>query len=146
MPDVLSKEQRSWNMSRIRSRDTQIEMRVRKHLFNKGFRYRKNVASLPGKPDIVLPKYNTVIFVHGCYWHRHENCKYSTTPKTRAEFWNEKFNRNIANDKKHQKALRDMGWHVIILWECQIKHQFDDTMGNCISQLLSDADKDKCHE
>lgn len=137
MPDRISKEHRSWNMSRIHNKDTAIEITVRKHLFSKGFRYRKNIAKLPGKPDIVLPKYKTIIFVHGCYWHRHENCKYTTTPGTRQDFWQKKFGRNVLNDRLHQKALEDLGWKVIVLWECEIKHHFEKTMQACISAIMS---------
>lgn len=137
MPDRISKEHRSWNMSRIRDKDTSIEVAVRKYLFGKGFRYRKNVTAMPGKPDIVLPKYKTAIFVHGCYWHRHKNCKYATTPGTRQEFWMDKFNRNILNDKKHQKELADLGWNVIVLWECEIKHHFEQIMQACVSEIMA---------
>ena len=130
MADHLSKEKRSWNMSQIHSKDTKIEVKVRKWLFSQGFRYRKNVKNLPGKPDIVLPKYKTVIFVHGCFWHRHPGCKDTTTPKTRTEFWQTKFDRNVENDKKHQAELEALGYKVVILWECEIEKQFDVTMKN----------------
>ena len=103
--DNRSKEARSENMSHIPSKDTSIEIRVRHWLFHHGYRYRKNVKSLPGKPDIVLNSYKTIIFIHGCFWHRHPGCKDATTPKTRTDFWNEKFERNVANDKKHQSEL-----------------------------------------
>ena len=117
-------------MSQIHSKDTKIEVKVRKWLFSQGFRYRKNVKNLPGKPDIVLPKYKTVIFVHGCFWHRHPGCKDTTTPKTRTEFWQTKFDRNVENDKKHQAELEALGYKVVILWECEIEKQFDVTMKN----------------
>lgn len=123
MTDKLSKEKRSWNMSRIKGKDTQIEVKVRKALFNAGFRYRKNVKELPGKPDIVLPKYKTVVFIHGCYWHAH-NCKEYHIPKTNTDFWKKKFERNIENDKKHYEQLRILGWKVIIVWECEIEKNF----------------------
>lgn len=100
MDDRLSKERRSWNMSRIRGKDTSIEISVRSYLFRNGFRFRKNVSSLPGSPDIVLPKYRTVIFINGCFWHHHEGCRYATVPKSRPEFWMSKFERNVFNDKK----------------------------------------------
>lgn len=103
MSDSLTPEKRSWNMSRIHAKDTSIEMKVRKYLFSQGFRYRKNVSSLPGKPDIVFPKYRTVVFIHGCFWHRHEGCKRATTPKSRVEYWLPKFERNVENDKKHYR-------------------------------------------
>lgn len=106
MADTLSNEKRCWNMSQIKSKDTQIEIKVRKYLFSQGFRYRTNVKTLLGKPDIVLAKYNTAIFIHGCYWHRHPGCSNATTPKTRTEFWLEKFQKNIINDKKISWNLR----------------------------------------
>ena len=137
MADSVSKEQRSWNMSRIRGTNTQIEVMVRKCLFSHGFRYRKNVASLPGKPDIVLPKYKTVIFVHGCFWHRHEGCKYATTPSSNSEYWQHKFRRNIENDRRHNQELIALGWRVITIWECEIKKDFDHTMDQVICNLKS---------
>ena len=135
MADSLTKEKRSWNMSRIRGKDTKIEVKVRKYLFSKGFRYRKNVAILPGKPDIVLPKYKTAIFVHGCYWHRHPGCKYAYTPKTNVEFWEKKFSENVANDEKNRLKLEASGWTVITLWECDIKRSFESTMDKLLDQL-----------
>lgn len=135
MSDVLSPEKRSWNMSRIRGADTSIEVKVRRALFKEGFRFRKNVKSLPGKPDIVLPKYKTVIFVHGCFWHRHPGCKDASMPKTRVEFWKEKFARNIENDIRNKECLENMGWQVIIIWECEVNSRFDDTMKSVICRL-----------
>lgn len=137
MADRISKEHRSWNMSRIRNKDTAIEIAVRKYLFAMGFRYRKNVKDLPGKPDVVLPKYKTAIFVHGCYWHRHKNCKLATTPGTRTDFWLEKFETNVANDKLHKEELEKLGWNVIVLWECEIEHHFEKTMQSCVLQIGS---------
>ncbi|NLE26461.1 MAG: DNA mismatch endonuclease Vsr [Clostridiaceae bacterium] len=135
MADSLSTEKRSWNMSKIRSSDTSIEVKVRKYLFSEGFRYKKNDCSLPGKPDIVLPKYKTVIFVHGCFWHRHKGCKGTTTPKTRTAFWQEKFIRNVANDEKHKNDLIALGWNVIVIWECEINRRFDETMEYVVDEL-----------
>ena len=135
MADSVSKEQRSWNMSRIRSTDTSIEVAVRKYLFSKGFRYRKNVAALPGKPDIVLPKYKTVIFVHGCFWHRHSGCKYAATPTSNSEYWQQKFKRNIENDNRHIHELSDLGWRVITIWECELKSAFDETMNRVVDEM-----------
>lgn len=135
MVDSLSKEKRSWNMSRIRCRDTSIEVRVRKWLFHQGYRYKKNVSKLPGKPDIVLSTYKTVIFIHGCFWHRHNNCKYATTPKTRTDFWNEKFKKNISNDFKNKKVLEELGYQVIIIWECEINKRFDETLKKIVSVI-----------
>ena len=137
MADTISPEQRSWNMSRIRSKDTAAEVKVRKYLFSRGFRYRKNVAKLPGKPDIVLPKYKTVIFVHGCFWHRHEGCKRMTTPKTRQEYWLPKFERNVMNDKKHADELTVKGWKVIVIWECELAKDFQGTMEKTIVAITT---------
>ena len=129
MADRISSERRSWNMSQIKGKDTSIEVLVRKKLFSEGFRFRKNDKRYPGKPDIVLPKYKTAIFINGCFWHRHEGCKYATTPKTKTEFWMKKFEKNKSNDLQHKKQLEAMGWQVIIVWECQLKkNNFDDTM------------------
>ncbi len=108
-------------MSRIRGTETSPERKVRSMLHRAGYRFRKNVSTLPGKPDIVLPKYRTVIFVHGCFWHRHKGCKQATTPGTNTEFWQKKFERNVANDRKHARQLRRLGWHVITVWECQLE-------------------------
>ena len=124
MADKITKEKRSWNMSRIKGKDTSIEVLVRKRLFKDGFRYRKNVSSLPGKPDIVLSKYKTAIFIHGCYWHGH-NCKEFHIPKTNTAFWEAKFKRNIENDHKHYNELTNLGWQVIVLWECEIEKDFE---------------------
>lgn len=108
-------------MSRIRSKDTKPEMVVRKALFAAGFRFRLHQKSFPGKPDIVLKKYKTVIFIHGCFWHGHANCRYFTIPKTRTKWWVHKINTNKANDAKSVKLLRKEGWQVITIWECQLK-------------------------
>ena len=139
MADSLSKEKRSWNMSRIRGKDTAIEIKVRKHLFSRGFRFRKNVANLPGKPDIVLPRYKTVIFIHGCYWHRHQGCKYCYTPKSNVAFWNKKFEDNIRNDENKCRLLHEAGWNVITLWECDIEKRFESTMETLEQQLRSSS-------
>ena len=114
-------EQRSRNMSAIKSKNTKPEITLRKLLHSMGYRFRLHRKDLPGSPDIVLPKYKTVIFVHGCFWHRHENCKYATTPKTRKEFWEKKFRENINRDNLNQANLSLKGWKIIIIWECQLK-------------------------
>ena len=114
-------EQRSRNMSAIKSKNTKPEIAVRKLLHSMGYRFRLHRKDLPGSPDIVLPKYKTVIFVHGCFWHRHENCKYASNPKTRQEFWEAKFRENINRDKLNQENLSSNGWKIIIVWECEIK-------------------------
>lgn len=106
-------------MSRIRGKNTIPEMRIRSILHRMGFRFRLHVKDLPGKPDIVLPKYKTVIFVHGCFWHRHRGCKNCTTPTNRREFWIEKLEGNAARDKLHQKALKKLGWRTVVVWECE---------------------------
>lgn len=132
--DKLTKEQRSINMSHIRGKNTSLEIAVRKRLFADGFRYRINVSNLPGKPDIVLPKYRTVIFVNGCFWHRH-NCKRATTPKTNTDYWMNKFEKNVQNDEKNYALLRNLGWHVIVVWECEIKADFDKLISSIEDEL-----------
>ena len=119
--DRVSVEQRSWNMSRVRSKDTTPELLVRSFLFRHGFRFRLHVKTLPGHPDIVLPKYKTAIEVRGCFWHRHSGCREATTPSTNVEFWQEKFSRNIERDKKTERQLKELGWHLIVIWECELK-------------------------
>lgn len=136
MPDRISKEERSRNMSKIRGRDTSIEVEVRKYLFSQGFRFRKNDNRYPGKPDIVLPKYRTVVFVNGCFWHRHANCKLAYMPKSNIEFWNLKFEKNIANDKIKKEKLKSMGFRVIDVWECEIKKEKEKTFENLKKELL----------
>ncbi|MDP2414290.1 very short patch repair endonuclease [Daejeonella sp.] len=121
MADVHSKEIRSYNMSRIRSKNTKPEMLVRKFLHKNGFRYRLHVKNLPGKPDIVLPKYKSVIFIHGCFWHGHEGCKYYVVPKTRTDWWLKKIMTNTSNDLKAEETLLSKGWKIIRIWECEIK-------------------------
>ena len=119
MTDRLTREHRSWNMSRIRAKDTQPEKLVRSTLHRAGYRFRLHRRDLPGRPDIVLPKYRTVVFVHGCFWHRHPGCRFAYTPKSRVAFWNEKFRRNVERDCRNVRALRALGWRVITVWECQ---------------------------
>ncbi len=121
MADVHKPSVRSYNMSKIKGTDTKPEILVRKYLYSHGFRYRLHVKDLPGKPDIFLKCLKTVIFVHGCFWHKHENCKYFVVPKTRTDFWMNKINKNVENDVKHQKNLKNSGWNVLIIWECELK-------------------------
>ena len=136
MTDSLTKEKRSWNMSRIKGKDTSPEIKVRKYLFSEGFRFRKNDKRYPGKPDIVLPKYKTVIFVNGCFWHRHEGCSRATTPKSNLDYWLPKFERNVKNDALHKAELERQGWHVVVLWECSLKNSvFIETMQNLVNEL-----------
>ena len=124
--DHLTPERRSWNMSRIRNKNTKPEILVRSLLHRMGYRFTVNATNnrkLPGKPDIVLPKYKAVIFVHGCFWHRHNGCKETTTPKSRTEWWQAKFDGNVARDRKNQRLLRKDGWKVIVAWECETKKE-----------------------
>ena len=115
-------EQRSRNMSAIKSKNTKPEIKVRKVLHSMGYRFRLHSKDLPGSPDIVLPKYKTVIFVHGCFWHRHENCKYASTPKTRKEFWNKKFTENKKRDSEIQEKIKILDWRSVVIWECETKN------------------------
>ena len=121
--DTLTKEKRSWNMSKIRSKNTKPEIAVRSKLHKAGYRFRLHVKGLPGKPDIVLPKYNTIIFINGCFWHRHKGCKYAYKPKTRVDFWNEKLNRNIKRQDEVIKELRGLEWKVLVIWECEVGNE-----------------------
>jgi len=136
MADVHSIEVRSYNMSRIKGKGTKPEELVRKYLFSKGYRYRKNYDRLPGKPDIVLPKYKTVIFVNGCFWHKHEGCKYFVWPKNNAEFWRNKIESNVERDIRNYNALNQLGWKVLIVWECELKkHTVEHTLERIIRKL-----------
>ena len=140
MVDKFSKETRSRIMSRIKGKDTKPEIIVRRFLFSKGLRFRKNDKRYPGSPDIVLPKYNTVVFVHGCFWHLHEGCKYAKIPKSNVEFWENKLYRNRERDECNQKELEDRGWNVITVWECQLKkgkreRTLEELYVNIISEL-----------
>ena len=121
MADVHSPETRSFNMSQIKGKNTKPEELVRLYLFSHGFRYRKNVGTLPGKPDIVLPKYKTCVFVNGCFWHMHEGCKYFVWPEDNAEFWRRKLLANKERDKRNIELLERLGWTVITIWECELK-------------------------
>ena len=120
--DTLTKARRSWNMSRIKGRNTRPERIVRSILHRMGYRFRLHRKDLPGKPDIALPKHKTVIFVHGCFWHRHKGCKDATLPKTRRLFWRNKLEGNADRDRLKERALRVLGWRVIVLWECETLH------------------------
>jgi len=121
--DILTKEKRSWNMGRIRSRDTSPEKTVRSILHKNGFRFRLHIKKLPGKPDIVLAKHQTVIDVRGCFWHRHKGCKFAYNPKSRVDFWQKKFTENVVRDKKSEEELKKLGWKIIIVWECELKNR-----------------------
>ena len=143
MADILTPKQRSYNMSRIHGKDTKPEELVRKYLFSHGFRYKKNDARLPGKPDIVLPKYKTVIFVNGCFWHMHEGCRYFVWPKNNAQFWREKILSNVERDKRNYEQLLEMGWHVIIVWECSLKTSSREQSLQNIAAAIKQNIKDK---
>lgn len=117
--DILSKKKRSWNMSRIRGKNTAPELVVRSKLHRMGYRFRLHSNKLAGKPDIVLPKYRTVIFVHGCFWHRHKDCQYAYMPKSRIDFWKKKFDDNVNRFKFVENLLKEEGWKVAVIWECE---------------------------
>lgn len=138
MVDRVSKEVRSYNMSRIRSKDTKPEILVRTYLFSRGLRFRKNDKRYPGSPDIVLPKYKTIVFVHGCFWHLHEGCKYAVMPKSNVDFWKNKLYRNKERDESNQKELEKMGWTVITVWECELKKdKCKQTLDDLYLQIIS---------
>lgn len=124
-------------MAKIRGDETQPEIVVRKFLFSQDFRFRKNVKTLPGKPDIVLPKYKAVIFIHGCFWHKHKNCKKAQLPETRKEFWEKKIGGNVMRDKKNIRQLKKAGWQVIVLWQCRLGKKQSDKWQNSLIEKLS---------
>jgi DNA mismatch endonuclease, patch repair protein len=119
--DIFSKSERSEIMSKVLAKNNKLEISVRKYLFSKGFRYRKNVEDMPGKPDIVLPKYKTIIFIHGCFWHGHENCDAATLPTSNIEYWTNKVKSNVNRDLRNKQLLINSGWKIIIVWECELK-------------------------
>ena len=140
--DRMTEQQRHECMSHIRSKDTVPEIVLRRELFRRGFRFRKNVRSLPGTPDIVLPKYRTAIFVNGCFWHGHKGCRYYTVPKTNVDFWKAKVKRNIERDSLNLQNLEVLSWSVITVWECELKpKQFQATMDRVISELSGNQQK-----
>jgi DNA mismatch endonuclease (patch repair protein) len=139
MADSLTPTQRSENMRRIRGQDTKPEIALRSALHRQGFRFRKNDRRLPGKPDIVLPKYRTVVFVNGCFWHRHEGCSKATTPKTNTEFWMKKFRENVKRDAAKTAQLRDMDWKVLTVWECEISSDLEGVAREIIGEVRSTA-------
>ena len=146
MADIKSPEERSRNMAKIRSRDTKPEDYARKLLFALGYRYRKNVSGIPGHPDAWLPKFNTALFVHGCFWHRHAECKYAYTPKSRVDFWTEKFRKNIERDATVRRQLADGNIRILVIWECTVRRMMKSeeerkTVLSSIAQfLISDGD------
>lgn len=137
MPDVMTPQQRHECMSHIRSKDTKPEHLVRQALWHNGFRYRLHVKGLPGKPDIVLPKYRTVIFINGCFWHGHEGCRYYVIPNTNTSFWLDKITSNKARDARDESALNEAGWRVVTIWECELKKEKrEETIGRLLKSLL----------
>lgn len=138
MSDIFSKSKRSEIMANIPAANTKPEIMIRKYLFQKGFRYRINYKKLVGKPDIVLPKYKAIIFIHGCFWHSHPNCKDAHLPKSNIDFWKKKISSNIKRDQQNIKLLKEMGWNVIVIWECEIKKRnINLLMEQVISCILS---------
>lgn len=133
--DIWTREKRSEVMSKIRGKNTKPEIILRSRLFRQGFRFRLHRKDLPGKPDIVLPKYRTVIFVHGCFWHYHNNCREGRIPSSNSEFWREKLNRNIVKDEANIKALKKDNWKVIVIWECEIEKQIEPTMKKLLARI-----------
>jgi DNA mismatch endonuclease (patch repair protein) len=121
MTDRISEARRSWNMSRIRGKDTKPEIAVRSMLHRLGYRFRLHRNDLPGRPDIVLPSRKTIILVHGCYWHRHPGCRYAYSPKSRVDFWEKKFSENIARDRRNMDELQSIGWRALVVWECELR-------------------------
>src|SRR6056297_1216608 len=141
MTDIVDKSTRSRMMAGIRGKDTRPEMVVRRALHALGFRYRLNVRSLPGTSDLVLPKSRAVVFIHGCYWHRHEGCRYATAPATNREFWTLKFAANVARDARNVRDLRGAGWRVGIIWECALKGDRCDEAITCLAQFLEENER-----
>ena len=139
MTDVFSEAKRSYVMSRVSSKDTKPEKIVRSYLHRAGLRFRLHGPGLPGKPDLVLAKHRTVVFVHGCFWHRHKGCKRATTPKTRKEFWMEKFEKNKARDRRNSRQLKENGWHVTVIWACELEGNLkrESTLGGLVRKLHS---------
>lgn len=133
MTDTLSREDRSRVMAAVKSRNTKPEIKVRKWLHSQGYRFRLHSSKLPGKPDIILPQYKIVIFVHGCFWHGHSGCSLARIPKTRSEWWQSKFDKNAKRDAHNKTSLENLGWRVIVVWECEIKN---DTFKSIISEIL----------
>ena len=144
MADILTKEQRSERMARIRSKNTRPEVVLRRALWHRGFRYRANVRNMPGSPDIVLPKHRTVVFVHGCFWHGHKKCKNNKIPKTNTEFWQTKVSRNQERDQEVWRQLEAKGWSVVIVWECELaKGRLDNTVERVAAEIIENGEQYK---
>ncbi len=135
MPDLLTPERRSWNMSRIKGKNTGPEVLLRSLLHREGYRFRLHDAKLPGRPDIILPRHRAVIFVHGCFWHRHKGCRFATMPGTRQDFWQDKFDHTVERDRRKQHELELLGWRVLTVWECDLKKDAATVVGNIKSTL-----------
>lgn len=135
MTDIVDSKRRSRIMSRIRGRDTTPELVVRRMAHRLGFRFRLHRKDLPGCPDIVFPRFRAAVFVHGCYWHRHKGCRYAYTPKSRVAFWLEKFNKNVAHDRRSEEALRNLGWRVLVIWECETQDEI--ALRSCLVDHLT---------
>ena len=135
MPDILTPEQRSRNMSRVRSRDTKPEMQVRRLVYAMGYRYRLHRRDLPGRPDLVFPGRRKVIFVHGCFWHQHDGCRKASLPQTRREFWAHKLTMNRKRDESNLELLHALGWAVLVVWECETRTT--EALAQCLSDFLS---------
>jgi DNA mismatch endonuclease (patch repair protein) len=139
--DIWSKQKRSEVMSKIRGKNTKPEMILRSQLFRQGFRFRVHQKDLPGKPDIVLAKYKTVIFVHGCFWHYHKDCREGRIPSTNSKFWREKLLKNVEKDEKHIEVLKETGWKVIVVWECEIEKYLEQTLEKLIIKIRSSMEE-----
>ncbi|MFH5834817.1 very short patch repair endonuclease [Proteiniclasticum sp. C24MP] len=150
--DKISPEARSRNMSRIRGKNTEPEKYIRRLLYHAGFRYRIHYRELPGKPDVYLRKYRTVLFINGCFWHRHEGCRYATTPKSNREFWENKFTRNVQRDKDVYDKLQSEGYKVIVIWECTIRKMMKERdfeteiLFSLIDEIKKDSLKHEKHQ
>jgi len=136
LADIWSKEKRSAVMANIRGKNTKPEILLRSYLFKSGFRFRIHPKELPGKPDIVLPKYKTAIFVHGCFWHYHQGCREGRVPNTNSKFWLDKLSKNVERDAKSEKLLKSLGWKVIIIWECDIEKRIEETGSLLIKNII----------
>lgn len=136
MVDTISKEKRKEIMSKIRGKDTKIEVKVRNWLHKQGLRYRKNCKEIPGTPDISIKKYKIAIFVNGCFWHAHHDCKLFRYPKSNEEYWAKKLAQNVARDRGNIEKLHNLGWNVFVIWECQVEKSFDSTMKNLLDEIL----------
>lgn len=144
MADTLTKEKRSWNMSRIKGKNTKPELLLRSMLHKDGFRFRIHGKRLSGKPDIVLPRYQTVIFVNGCFWHRHQGCKYAYTPKSRQDFWDKKFEATVRRDKEKKENLEQSGWKVLTVWECELQNATNSVVARIVQDIKREQDHETC--